>query len=534
MLIDLLKEPETQIPSGDICIIGAGAAGITLARTLARQGHSIILLESGGLDFGQATQDLYRGANIGMPYYELDQARLRFFGGTVAIWGGRCAMLDAIDFEHREWVPHSGWPIGRDDLVPHYARAHDFFELGKFDYEHDVWDELGVAGPEFDPGRIDTVLWRFDEETSRFAAARSRDLVDAPNLRIILHANAVRIQAGPDARTIEHVEIRTLGGNARQVRARYYVAACGAIENSRLLLASHDVEANGLGNARDQVGRFFMEHPTGRIGKVETNRPYDVWALFQKRFMPSGPPLAPALRLGDATQRRESALNSIMTFKLQRDPSHGVALGNRVYHRLKHSIAPDRKGRALDHAYRALRAWFHRDMRNMVEKARAGLGLTGLYLITRGEQAPNPDSRIVLSAHRDALGSQRADLEWRLSDIDKHTARVIARTFDAEFRRLGLGAIKPGEWLDDPDPQWPQDLTVGNHPIANYHQIGGTRMSMSPAHGVVDADCRVHGYENMFIAGSSVFPTSGWANPTLTIVALALRLADHLDMVLKG
>lgn len=534
MLIDLHKYPEAEIGSGDVCIIGAGAAGITMARGLAQEGHSVILLESGGFDFEQATQDLYRGSNVGMPYYDLDQARLRFFGGTVSIWGGRCAQLDAIDFEPRDWVAHSGWPIRKSDIDPYYARAHDFFELGEFNYADRIWDALGVTAPGFDPEAIDAVLWRFDEKTDRFVASHTRDVTNSPSIQVVLHANAVNIKSGADARTVEGVEVKTLNGTVRQVKAKHYVLACGAIENSRLLLASNDVEVNGLGNGHDLVGRYFMEHPTGRIGKIETQTPYELWALFQKRFMRSGPPLAPALRLGDATQQREQALNSIITFKLQRDPRHGVALGNKIYHNLKHSISPDRRGRALDHAYRAVRAWFHREMRNWVEKMRAKAGMTGLYLITRGEQAPNHDSRVVLSRERDSLGSHRADLDWQLSDLDKHTARVIAKTFDAEFRRLGMGAIQPGQWLEDPSPQWPEDLTVGNHPLANYHQVGGTRMSDSPRSGVVDANCQVHGYENLFIAGSSVFPTSGWANPTLTIVALSMRLSDHLNSRLKA
>ena len=159
MLIDLRKEPSAaSAAESDICIIGAGAAGLTLARRLAARGRSVTLLESGGLDFEQKTQDLYRGANVGMPYYDLDQSRLRFFGGTVAIWGGRCALLDPIDFRRREWVPYSGWPIAREALLPFYRQAHDMLELGAFNYDEDVWAALGVADPGFDPARIDVAL----------------------------------------------------------------------------------------------------------------------------------------------------------------------------------------------------------------------------------------------------------------------------------------------------------------------------------------------------------------------------------------
>ncbi|MBA3526445.1 MAG: GMC family oxidoreductase [Pseudomonadota bacterium] len=530
MLIDLRQDPAAaSAAESDVCVIGAGAAGLTLARRLAEQGRSVTLLESGGLDFEQDTQDLYRGANVGMPYYDLDQSRLRFFGGTVAIWGGRCALLDPIDFQRREWVAHSGWPIARENLLPFYTQAHAMLELGAFNYDQDVWAALGVTDPNFDPARIDVALWRFDEVRERFAASRARDLFDLPKLRILLHANAVKLQADSQGRRIEQVEVRSLGGPLLKVRARRYIVACGTIENSRLLLASNDVEPDGIGNTHDQVGRFFMEHPAGRIAKIETAEPFELWSVFRKRFRRDGPPLAPALRLADETQAREQALNGIVTMKLQRDPRHGVALGNKLYNRIKHSVDPTRSGRALDHIYRGVRAWLHANVRETVARARAKAGMTSVYLITRGEQAPNPESRVLLSDERDALGNRRANLAWRLSEIDKHSQRVLVRTFDAELRRLGKGSATPSEWLADSDPQWPIDLTVGNHPLANYHQMGGTRMSDDPRHGVVDSNCRVHGYDNLYMAGSSVFPTGGWANPTLTIIALSLRLADHLD-----
>ena len=428
------------------------------------------------------------------------------------------------------WVPHSGWPFGREVLDPWYREAHRDFELGAFDYgEADAWATLGLKDPGFDPARLATRLWRFDEATERFASSRAKDLIAAPNLRILINANVVRLQATPQANGVTHAEVCALGGGpSRTASARQFVLACGAIENARLLLVSRDVEPHGIGNAHDQVGRFLMEHPTGRIGKIETDAPADLWALFQKRFMKRDVPLAPLLRLSDEVQRNREALNSIVTFKLQRDPKHGVALGNKLYHNLKHSLHPNRRGRALDHVYRGVRGWFHRTVREPLEHARARYAGAGLYLIVRGEQAPNPDSRVVLSDKHDALGNRRADLDWRLSDINKHTARVFAGVFDAEMKRMGQAGVTSSGWLAEPGTVWPVDPTVGNHPIAGYHHLGGTRMGADPATSVVDAECRVHGYANLWMAGSSTFATAGWANPTLTLVALACRLAERL------
>jgi choline dehydrogenase-like flavoprotein len=529
MLIDLREQPDAALAQADVCIVGAGAAGITLARKLRQLGRDVCLLESGGLDYEATTQELYRGANVGMPYYELDKSRLRFFGGTVAIWGGRCALLDRIDFEKRPWVAHSGWPIGRADLDPFYREAHEIFDLGRFSYEDEVWKELGLEDSGLDPARLDAKLWRFDELGERFIGNRAKDLFDDPGLRILLHANVVGLKAAANGASIDHLEVRPIGGVVRAVRAKRYVLAAGAIENSRLLLASNDVEPHGIGNRHGQVGRYFMEHPAGRIAKIETPCAFDIWSLFQKRFMPGGVPLAPALRLGDEAQRERKALNSIVTFKLQRDPSKGVAIGNKVYQSALHSLAPNRRGRKLDHLYRGVRAWIHRGVRSPIERWRANRGITGLYAIMRGEQAPNPDSRVLLSNELDALGNRRADLDWQMTAIDKHTGLVMAETIDQEFRRLGWGSATPSQWLSEPGPQWPIDPTVGNHPLANYHQLGGTRMGSDPADSVVDGDGRVHGYGNLYVAGGSVFPTSGWANPTLTIVALALRLAERLS-----
>ena len=534
MLSDFLEMDEGLHLRTDVCIVGAGPAGITLARKLANQGHAVCLLESGGEDFEQDTQSLYSGASVGMTYYPLENVRLRFFGGTIHIWGGRCAPLDDIDFERRDWVAYSGWPFRADALADYYRNAHGILRLGRYEYDERLWRDTGALRPPFDERLLRTRFWQFDEREEPYILKHCNDLAGDENVNVVLHANAVHIQADSNARSVKHIRISTLDGKQGRVSAAYYVLACGGIENPRLLLSSTDVEAGGIGNGLDQVGRYFMEHPHCRAGYLDSTQAYALWAALRKRRLADNVAVAPVLLPTASLQREKQILNSALAFKLQRHPRRGVPTITKLYQHLTRELAPDRRGRRLYYTYRALRGRFDRSLRPAVEYALSALGATGLALIVRAEQAPNPQSRVRLSNRKDILGLPSPELDWRLTSQDKDTVRVIADTLQSEFKRLGMGELQKSDWLQEPSLEWPVDLSIGNHPIGGYHHMGTTRMSVDPATGVVDADCRVHNYRNLYVAGSSVFPTSGWANPTLTIIALSLRLADHLDTRLRA
>lgn len=533
MLLDLSDVAHDAFLDTDIGIAGAGAAGITLARALRDSGLQVTLLESGGLDHDADTQALGAGENIGMPYYELHHSRLRFFGGTTNIWGGRCTPLDSIDFEHRPWVPHSGWPITLDDLSSGYQRAHQDLEIGPCQYDSSLWQVVGCEPPAFDEKRFSTSFWRFDRLKERFSAKRCRDLFRAPDIRVITHANVVHLQADANANNLSHITFCDLGGKRANLRAKAFVLACGGIENSRLLLASRDVEPNGIGNRHDQVGRYFMEHAHGRLGHVRSPQVYQLWKAFHTHFNAAPVPLAPVLKPAPTLQRRREILNTALTFKWQRDPKRGIPVAKRLYQNLKHQLDPSSRNRRLWNLYRSASMSYQRYLRTTMMRGIVKLPNYYLNVMIRAEQAPNPASRVTLTTTKDALGMPKANLDWQLSSQDKATLRQMAATLDDELQRLGMGRFEAADWLAEQSDAWPVDPTVGNHPIGGYHHMGTTRMSDRPTRGVVDADCRVHGYANLYVAGSSVFSTSGWANPTLTILALTYLLKDHLLARLK-
>ena len=532
MLQDLADLPTGSRIEADVCIVGAGAAGISLARTLLNTSLNVCLLESGGFDHEAAVTDLGSGENRGQTYYDLVDARLRFFGGTTNIWGGRCAPLDADDFRKKSWVPHSGWPIDEQDLQEGYRFAHQQLEIGDPIDAATAWNRLRARQPDFLGDAFSSSFWYFDQQAERFNANRCEDLFKSTNVRVLTHASVSHLSARPNATGLKDIEVRDLHGNSARVSARAFVLAAGAIENARLLLASRDVESQGIGNGHDQVGRYFMEHPHGRLGRVDSDQAFTLWSAFEKRFPNGSAPLMPVLRGSAELQEREGILNTALTFKLQRDPGAGLALNKRAYMTLKHQLSPNRTNRTLWHGYNRARRMFQRHRTPLVRMASRTSG-RHVYAMIRAEQAPNPDSRVLLSDTCDALGSPRADLNWQTSSQDKHTLNVLARELDKALQRAGAGRFEPEAWVCDESNAWPLDPTVGNHPIGGYHHMGTTRMAENNRSGVVDKNCQVFGYSNLFITGSSVFSTAGWANPTLTIIALAHRLANHLTESLR-
>lgn len=531
MIVDFDDAGQKSEPfEADVCIIGTGAAGVTIAREFIAEGRDVLLLESGGLDHEDDIQELMAGDQGGYPYYPLDDCRLRFFGGTTAIWGGRCAQLNVIDFEKRSWVDYSGWPYSKEALLKYYHRAQVLLGLEETAGEDELWEPHKLKRPKFDPKIVSTAFWQFDTMADRFASHQSSDLLSSPKATILLHATVTNIVANGDGTAIDNVKFSNLAGDVGRARAKNYVLATGGIENARILLASNGVQKNGLGNDKDLVGRFFMEHPHARGGKIVSKMPYRLLKMLPRSYRFEGQRYAAVGLPAAELQEKEGILNGSFTISPRQAPDEKMALSKKVFMKVKHDMRPSQSRRALWHIYRNLILWAREEVGPAVGSLEIRRGGLGLYTIFRSEQSPNPESRVVLSQNKDSLGGPKSQLNWNFNEIDKRTVDVMMTHLDSELRRLGMGTAEKDSWLLDDSLKWKTDPLISSHPIGGYHHMGTTRMAHSPNDGVVDEHCKVHGLGNLYVAGSSVFPTSGWANPTLTIIALALKLADHLKI----
>lgn len=509
MHTDTRSLPDASLIQGDVCIIGAGAAGISIALDWLPRKEKVLLLEGGGFSYDDSIQDSYAGRSSGQQYYPLKSARLHYFGGTTGHWAGMCAPFDPIDFKERSWVPDSGWPISLETLVPYYEKAHVPLQLGPCKYSLEYWQErLPNLQPfPFDRSVVWNKMWQFSE--ARFGNLYKDTLVKAANIHLYTHAKVVNILTDDAIGHVREVVLKMQDGKTHRVRAKRFVLACGAIQNARLLLASNTQQRTGLGNGRDLVGRYFQEHLEIASADFWLFRPFPT-ALYARNG--GATPVSAELAFTEARQEHHGILNgtvSLMPLPIgkYRRPKIQTWQDNDPREAMKNMS--EEWGKALEKA----------------KKEQTGPIQWSFQLNTRIEQAPNPDSRITLDTERDAYGLPRAKLHWALTDLDKRSIRTLYELLGRQAGISGIGRIRLHEFLQDAsDPGFPDSTNGG------WHHMGTTRMHPDPAKGVVDANCRVHGLANLYVAGSGCFPTSGAPNPTLTLVALSLRLSDHLKL----
>jgi choline dehydrogenase-like flavoprotein len=512
-------DKETVI-EGDVCIIGAGAAGLSIAQEFIATGHKVILIEGGDLEFDEKSQELYEAESDEVI---LDQSRLRYFGGSTNCWMGRCRPLDDIDFKARSWVSNSGWPITLDDLKPYYERAGNLLKIGTLEqFASKDWDKNLFPGQYFTQfkspdSKIDGAPFiQSVEPDLRFGPRFEKGLRKSTSISVYLNSNLVSLNTSSNGNNIENVKIATLDGNTFSVKARQFILALGGIENPRLLLASNHVEAAGIGNRYDQVGRYFMGHTLADMGQLLYSNEMN---CFEKELI-SAPVGQLFFKLKDKIMQEERLLNAGLW--VYREISEGEMAFRNFRRDLIQGHVPDSLGEDL--------LKMSEDIGDVIDTVTCNIqgkrkrpSAWNFWL--QGEQIPDPENRVTLGETKDALGMRKLRVRMNYNETDKRAVLRTTEIFGTEITRLGLGRVRiTGEHLTsyvfkEHDDQ--SDLWFG-------HDMGTTRMTTDPKKGVVDENCRVHGVNNLYVAGSSVFPTSGFANPTMTIIALAIRIADNI------
>ncbi len=467
----------------DICLAGAGAAGLTMALELEGCGLRVCLLEAGGFEAPKLDEDHpYVGENVGRPY-SLTATRLSYFGGTTNVWAGYCGTLDEVDFLGRAYIPLSGWPIKRPDLDSYYRRAGVICELDPDGIELSELRQVELPEEElyhtYDEEFVVKNL-RFSPPTN-FGKRYRGKVESSQTVKCFLNSTVVEIEQPEEQVSRFRVQA---GEKVFYVKAGVYVIALGAIENARLLLDSDRFDKRGVGNGSDFVGRCFTDHPGKTVGRLLTSSrgPY-------VSFVQDGIRVMPYLSLGTEAQLKYEIGNFGVVFPLVDAEDELLGLDYLADEGLFSGWKGSREMRILN--------------------AQVGF-----------EPTPNPESRVLLSEERDPNGMRRVRLDWRLSQFDFESLDKIAELLGRKAGLTNFGRFRRTHF----SAPAPSEEQVG----FQCHHMGTTRMSEDPAVGVVDADCRVHATQNLFVAGSSVFPTFGCVNPTLTIVALASRLAEYL------
>jgi choline dehydrogenase-like flavoprotein len=540
-----LSEIKARTGPIEVAIVGAGAAGLTIANALIGSGLNVLVIEAGGERTSARTQEPYEGLLADPSVHPwLHHFRVRAVGGASRIWGGRCVPFDPIDFANRPWVPGPGWPFPLAGLTQYYEAAQVAAEAGDFDY--DPRSALPGHPAEFAKGLdsdwLQTRLERFSKPTNfyrRFGPNVRRD----PHVHLVMDTPVTRIALAPGGGTVDHLDLRAPDGSTFELRAERYVLAMGGLETVRLMLASDDVKSRGVGGDSGHLGRFYMSHLAATAGRIRFNRPNEV--AFDYERDAAGVYVRRRVVLSAKAQRAIGALNIAFRTHLPdpADPAHGDPILSAMYlvkdlllyeYSRKLRERPPSLGERMRHLGNIVgkplrlagfgRKWVRR--RILAERKLPSVVLgspSGAYALEfHAEQAPNGDSRITLADTRDSLGMRRLRVDWRTSDLDVGSLERSYGLLAAELQRTGVGALdyEPGEASA-------KALAAGAY---GGHHLGGARMTLFPHDGVVDVNCRAHGVGNLYLATSAVFPTSSQANPSLTILALSLRLADRLRL----
>jgi choline dehydrogenase-like flavoprotein len=469
----------------DVCICGTGPAGITTARRLAARGKKVVLLEAGGLTYSDESQSHYNGKNVGRTYW-LETSRLRYLGGSSNHWAGLCVIQEPITFEAQHDAELPGWPISYEQVYDDIDEAKKILDIeGKDlsrskrrDFASNLFDQAGIA---LSPPTL-------------FFEKYGTELRQSQQIDVFYNANLFDLTLNDSLKRVTSFRVQNYKGQIAEVSSSHYILALGGIENVRILLNANRQVAAGIGNHSGMVGRCFMEGLNVPIGRFVVTDP-EFWQAD-----------SPALCPSEALMRRNNIGNGIISF--YPNISAGFALA--AYGRLRVIKEFIHETGCSLPALTAL-------ARQIVDFNCPGDGVISSTI----EQEPNRASCVSLTKDVDSFGLRRVEMNWQLSDGDLKTIRVLSIEVAKEMARLNRARVQLASYILDPN----LDIQVSGF----GHHMGTTRMSADPRYGVVDENCRVHGIQNLYVAGSSVFPRCGGRNPTLTVVSLAVRLGDFIS-----
>ncbi|HYZ46910.1 MAG TPA: GMC family oxidoreductase [Actinomycetota bacterium] len=537
MLVDARRLPERETLRGDVLVVGAGPAGVTVARALADHDLQVLIADCGGppnvspptasLPAAEVDSEAPRAT-------DLVTSRRAGVGGSAGLWDmvvpghegffAKHAPLEAADLERREWLPHSGWPFDVSELRPYYERAQRECQLGPFDYDPSSFEGEGQTRLPLPSESFATTMFQLGP---REAFTRPEDLIEAANVSVCCYAIVTTLTQAGTSGAVRGVEAVTANGRQISFTARFVVLAMGGIENARLLLAGRSGHEGALGSRGDALGRFFMEHPAVRVGTWEPGAAtFNSLGLYDRRGVPEGVVVGQLL-LAPALRAREELV--AVRIGLRPRPRHrGAESIGALRSVLRDRRGPGSLASELAASARTLpdigRYLYGRARGRRTTPSHSGWAERGdsheryrdIEVLAVSEQAPRPENRVMLRSEKDAFGRPRALLKWNWGGLELRSVERARELLAEALPATGLGHFEPVR-------------RRGLPPLNGaHHHMGTSRMHDDPEAGVVDSHCRVHGVENLFVAGSSVFPTSGHPNPTLTVVALALRLADHI------
>lgn len=527
MIFDNYNYPNAN--SYDVCIIGAGAAGITTALELDRCGLKVCLIESGSLKINKKLQDDFKNTNSGINYSPVRKQCKRVFGGTTSVWGGNCIPFDDIDFLSRKERLNFKWPISYDEINKYVERAQEVLKIDKNLFDEKLLQNFDLEYLQNKDFRM--LAWQFCNFPFNFGAEYFDDLKNSKNICCYLNSS-FKCFNKKNSKEIESACFYSASKNTFNIYAKKYILSCGGVGNTKLLLSVYESKIFPSINLSNNLGKYFTDHPVISIGYISGNKA-DKFFYKHSTKLVNGIEVKPGISLRKDIQKDEGILNGIISIWPVYDTNCSIYKVQSFLRDLKNKdlnlIDIFKFIKIFKYSFSLFKPFFNRYFYKNKIYSRVKKNIYEVILML--ETIPNKSSSITLTEEKDSLGLKNLNINWVLSSKDRTNLIHFTKKFENYISNYSDIKFKQANWIYDHNIDWCYYLNLNNH---HGHHMGTTIMHNDPKNGVVDNNCKVHGLANLYVNGSSVFPTFSFANPTLTIVALALRIADHINKDLKS